>query len=407
MSRPGQPLLQSALWLLYLSCMLSSLVVAQTDASDVPSDVQRYAEAGQNALARGHYEEAEKAYEKLRELEPGVAEVHANLGLIYFQERKFKQAVPALSQALKLKPALPKTSLLLAMSLSELSRYGEALPGLEKGFHQATDPAIKRMCGLQLLRTYTGLRRDNKAVEVALELNRLYPDDPEVLYHTGKIFGNFAFLNMQKLAQVAPASVWRHQAEAEASESQGSYDAAIGEYRQVLSVDPRRPGVHYRLGRSLLARSRQNNTPDDIAAASKEFEQELELDPGNANAAYELAEIHRNAGEFDLAQKFFEQALTDYPDFAEAHLGLAAVFMSMQKPGLALRHLQQAVSLNSENEVAWYRLSQVQGLLGQGAAQKKAFAEFQRLRAQKSTQQEAAKQIFSPEEVTQQKLDPK
>ena len=402
MSRPGQSLLQTALWLLYLSCMLSSLVVAQTDASDV----QRYAEAGQNALANGHYEEAERAYEKLRDLAPGVAELHANLGLIYFQERKFKQAVPALSQALKLKPALPKTSLLLAMSLSELSRYGEALPGLEKGFRQSTDPAIKRMCGLQLLRTYTGLRRDNKAVEVALELNRLYPDDPEVLYHTGKIFGNFAFLSMQKLAQVAPASVWRHQAEAEANESQGSYDAAISEYRQVLSVDPRRPGVHYRLGRSLLARSRQNNTPDDTASASKEFEQELELDPGNANAAYELAEIHRNAGEFDLARKFFEQALSDYPEFAEAHLGLAAVFMSMQKPGVALPHLQQAVSLNPENEVAWYRLSQVQGLLGHDAEQKKAFAEFQRLRTQKSTQQEAAKQIFSPEEVTQQKLDP-
>ena len=61
------------------------------------------------------------------------------------------------------------------------------------------------MCGLQLLRAYSGLRRDSKAVEVALELNRLYPDDPEVLYHTGRIFGNFAFLNMQKLAQVAPA----------------------------------------------------------------------------------------------------------------------------------------------------------------------------------------------------------
>ncbi len=120
---------------------------------------------------------------------------------------------------------------------------------------------------------------------------------------------------------MAPASVWRHQAEAEANESQGSYDAAISEYRQVLSADPRRPGIHYRLGRTLLARSRQNNTPDDIAAAAKEFEQELELDPGNANAAYELAEIHRNAGELDQAQKFFEQALNDYPGFRGSSLG--------------------------------------------------------------------------------------
>jgi tetratricopeptide (TPR) repeat protein len=332
--------------------------------------------------------------------------VHANLGAIYFQERKFDSAVSALRQALKLKPALPKTSALLAMSLSELSRYTEALPGLEKGFRQATDPPIKRMCGLQLLRAYSGLRRDSKAAEVALELNRLYPDDPEVLYHTARIFGSVAFLNMQKLAQVAPASVWRHQAEAEAYESQGSNDAAVSEYRQVLSVDPRRPGIHYRIGRTLLARSRQSNTPDDVAAAAKEFAQELEVDPGNANAAYELGEIHRNAGEFDKAQKFFEQALQYYPDFEEAQLGLAAVLMSLQKPDLALPHLQKAVTLNAGNEVAWYRLSQVQGMLGHEAEQKKAFAEFQSLRSHKSSQEEAGKQVFSPDEVTRQQLDP-
>ena len=400
MPRSSQRLLQSALSLLCVSCVLATCVLAQTDANDV----QKYADAGQDALARGRYEEAEKAYEKLRDLEPGVAEVHANLGLIYFQERKYDQAVPALRQALKLKPALTKTAAILAMSLSELGQYGDALPGLEKGF-QSSDPAIRRMCGLQLLRAYTGLQRDSRAVDAALELNRLYPNDAEVLYHTGKIFGNYAFLTMQKLAQVAPASIWRHQAEAEAYESQGSNDAAISEYRQVLSADPRRPGIHYRLGRTLLARSRQNNTPDDVVAASKEFAQELELEPGNANAAYELGEIHRNAGEFDQAQKLFEQALQRYPDFAEDHLGLAAVFMSLQKPDQALPHLQRAVALNPGNEVAWYRLSQVQGQLGHDAEQKKAFAEFQRLRTQKSSQQEAAKQIFSPEEVTQQKLD--
>jgi len=31
------------------------------------------------------------------------------------------------------------------------------------------------------MRTYTGLQRDKDAVTVALELNKLYPDDPEIL----------------------------------------------------------------------------------------------------------------------------------------------------------------------------------------------------------------------------------
>jgi len=367
--------------------------------------IEKYSEQGQRALAQSNYAEAEEAFEKLRKLEPGVAEVHANLGVIYFQERKFEPAVSALRQALKLKPTLGKSATLLAMSLSELGRYREALPDLEKGFRQSTDPPTKRMCGLQLLRVYTGLRHDSKAVEVALELNRLYPNDPEVLYHTGRIFGNFAFLNMQQLAQVAPGSVWRHQAEAEAYESQGSNDAAISEYRQVLSADPQRPGVHYRIGRTLLARSRQRNSPGDMAEAAKEFAQELEIDSGNANAAYELAEIHRNAGEFSEAQKLFEVAVENHPDFEEAQLGLGSVLMSLQKPDLALPHLQKATALNPGNEVAWYRLSQVQGVLGHEAEQRKTFAEFQRLRDQKSTQQEAGKQIFSPDEVTRQRLD--
>src|ERR1700693_4411921 len=119
--------------------------------SQTPNDgaMQRYSEQGQKALGEGRYGDAEQAYEKLRELDPGMAEVHAQLGLIYFQERKFEQAVPALRQALKLKPNLPKAQTLLAMSLSETGRYLEALPGLEKGFH-AADDATRRMCGLQL-----------------------------------------------------------------------------------------------------------------------------------------------------------------------------------------------------------------------------------------------------------------
>jgi predicted Zn-dependent protease len=95
-----------------------------------------------------------------------------------------------------------------------------------------------------------------------------------------------------------------------------------------------------------------------------------------------------------------------HPDFEEAQLGLAAVLTSLQKPDLALPHLQKAITLNAGNEVSWYRLSQVQGMLGHPEEQKKTFAEFRRLRSQKSSQQEAGKQIFSPDEVTPQQLDP-
>jgi tetratricopeptide (TPR) repeat protein len=386
--------------------VLVVLVLAASAAcAQDTSLVERYAEEGESALAAGRYAEAEKAFEKLRQLEPGMAEVHANLGLIYFQERKFEQAVPTLRQALKLKPALTKTDNLLAMSLSELGRYSEAVPGLEKCLHHSSDSEIKRMCGLELQRAYTGLKKDDKAVEVAMQLNRLFPDDPEILYQTGKIYGNFAFLTMEKLAQVAPTSVWKHLAAAEAHESQGSYVLAIPEYNEVLKLEPQRPGIHYRIGRSLLGRYWQRHSLEDLTAAEKEFEQELQIDPANANSAYELGELRRKANRFDEAQQYFEQALQHYPDFPEAQLGLAAVLQAKKLNDQAVIHAQRAVAIDPENEVGWYRLAQIQKALGHNAEQEKALAEYRRLH-DRSSQQRGLEPVFAPREVTKQEVEP-
>ena len=384
---------------------LSIFVSAGAVQTSNSQELERYAEIGQKALEEGRYPAAEAAFEKLRELSPGTAEVHANLGAIYFQEKKFDKAVGALRQALNLRANLPKTESLLAMSLSELGRYSEARPGLEKCFRHSTDTELKRMCGLQLLRADTGLKQENKSVALALELNRLYPDDPEMLYHTARIYGNQAFLTIQRLSQVAPDSLWKSLAAAEAYESQGSYTEAVGEYRRVLTLDPNRPRIHYRLGRTILAQSRQNNAAELKAEALKEFQLELRLDPSDASAAYELGEASRSAGQLEDAGRYFEQALKFYPDFVEAHVGLAAVLMSQSEPKLALPHLQKAVTINPEDEVAWYRLSRAQKALGNEALQQKAIAEFRRLH-EKTLQPARMREQAQPGEVTKQVIEP-
>lgn len=355
-------------------------------AQPAGGDVQRAEfERGERALAEGRYAEAEASYQRLAALNPALAEAHARLGLVYFQEKKFAKAVPALRRSLKLKPGLANTDVLLAMSLSELGQYEEALAGLEKGFKRSSDPVLKRMSGLELARAYTGLRRDRDAVEVALELERLYPKDPEVLYHAGKLFGNFAYLTMQRLGDVAPGSVWRHQAAGEAHQSQGDYDFAILEYREALKLDPSRPGIHYRIGRSLLLRGTQTNArAEDAEEAAKEFELELQIDPDNANAAYELGEIARKAGQLEKARQMFEGAVGRVPGFEVAQIGLGRTLAALGKPDLAVPHLQQAVALNPNNEASYYHLAQAYGALGKAAERDEALARFQRLRQKKS-----------------------
>ena len=63
------------------------------------------------------------------------------------------------------------------------------------------------------------------------------------------------------------------------------------------------------------------------------------------------------------------------------------------------------VAADAEDEVAWYRLAQVQKLLGNVADQQRALAEFRRLH-QQVNQQKLIEKVFSPTEVTKQELDP-
>jgi tetratricopeptide (TPR) repeat protein len=363
--------------------------------------LQLYAQVGEKALAEQRYDEAAQAFEKLRELAPNVAEIHARLGLIYYQAGKFSHAIPALRQALKLKPTLPNLDVLLALSLAETGQWQEALPALQKGFKQTKDAALRRSAGLQLQRAFTGLQQDDKAVEVALELMRAFPQDPEILYHASRLFANYAYLSAVKLSAVAPDSLWLQLAAGEAHESQGHWDSALGAYREVVKLNPRHPGLHFRLGRVQLARAAQDANAE--AAALQEFEQELQLDPTNANAAYEAGELHRKAARFDRAAQLFAQAVKHYPDFEEALVGLGRTLISLRQAEQALSPLRKAIALNANNEVTWFQLAQAYRALNNAPEQQKAFAEYQRVRQQKL--QSTSSQSFSRAEATKQKLD--
>ena len=257
------------------------------------------------------------------------------------------------------------------------------------------------MCGLQLLRAYTGLERDADAVETALALNRLYPDDPEVLYHTGRIYGNYAYITMEKLHDKAPGSIWMLQAQGEANESQKNYAAAIVAFNHVLEINPNRPGIHYRLGRVYLSRFRDEQKPEDRESAVREFKAELSVDPGNGNAAYEIANQEALAGNLDQAKVDYEQVVNRYPDFEEAMVGLAGVHLESGKPAEALPLLESATKLKPEDQVAWYRLAQAQRATGNRTAQEAAMAEFKRLR---SASPSFPKMQSDRDEVTPQQL---
>lgn len=388
-------------WACLLALLLSTpiMAIAQTGTDD---DAARYAGEGQQALAQGRFGEAQADFEKLTKLEPNVAEAHATLAAICFQQHEYDEAIREVRIAQKLKPGLPKLDSLLALSLAETGRFEQALPGLEKGFKQTADSEVRRMCGLQLMRADTAVGRDSDAVETALQLNRLYPDDPEILYHTGRVYGNFAYVVMERLHDKAPNSVWMLQAQGEANESEKNYDAAIAAFNHVLELDPHRPGIHYRLGRVYLSRFHGAQKTDDRDAAVREFTAELETDPGNGNAGYELANLEADRGSADAAHKQYEQVLLRFPDFEEALVGLAGLELQSAKPQQAIPLLEHATRLRPDDEVAWYRLARADRAAGDNVGAAKALAAFRKIH---SVTPATLRPSGAADELSPQKLD--
>jgi predicted Zn-dependent protease len=393
-------------YLLSMSIVVASAIAplrAQSN-STAQSRKELLAQQGWQSLASGHLDQAEAAFAELANLQPNAAEVYADLGAVYFQEGKFDTAINALRHALLLKPSLTRVKTLLAICLEESGRSAEALPSLEAGFHSSAEPQIKRQCGLELLRAYTALHRDAEAVETSLALNKAYSDDPEILYHTGQIYGNFTYLTMEKLRDKAPNSVWMLQAKAEAQESEKKYDLALASFESVLRLEPTRPGVHYRMGRVYLARFEQMHDSKDRDQATDQFRAELAIDPGNGNAAYELAQIQYDLGNLEQARQQFESLIERRPEFEQARVGLAGILIQIQKPGEAAIQLKRAIELDRNDEVAWYRFARALRQIGDQQGQKEALAEFQRLHALESSRLARAGILSGAGEVTPQQL---
>ena len=242
-----------------------------------------------------------------------------------------------------------------AADVAEGGRCAEALPDLKRTFRQLADKDLTHRVGLDGLRCAMTLNEFDQAQDFLLTMGREFPHDPEVLYVTIHAYSDLAVRKSQELAQTAPQSPQAHELNAEALEQQGKWDQAEKEYRWILERDPKIPGIHFRIGRLLL--SRPNPAPEAAEEAKKQFEQELEIDPGNAGAEYVLGELARQSQSWDEAATHFSRAAKLDATFGDAFLGLGESLAAAKKFADAIPPLQNAVRLEPQNPATHYNLA--------------------------------------------------
>ena len=388
---PGAALsgvLIAGLWSVRLRCQPAAhgLPGAQT-ASAASSNAQ--AAQAQRALAAGDYQQAISLYQELVKKAPGVAEIHSNLAVAYYFSGQLADAARESRLALKINPALLNAHYFLDMSLAEGGYCREAAPYLEKDFARVKDSRLKRTIGADALRCAMSLNNVNQMFSYYQILAREFPSDPEVLYLSAHMFSDLSTQASQHLLAAAPNSYQAYRMNAEVLELQGKPQDAVAEYRKVLKLDPHLPGIHYEIGSVLL---QQSHDPETLEQARKEFEAELEVAPGNAQAELQLGRIAGTLRKWDDAITHLEKATKLDPEMEPALVNLGEAYVAAGRVQEAIAPLKRATELDPQNADAHYRLSFVYRRMGRNqeaeqqlAAYKKAYDQLlkakQRIRA--------------------------
>ena len=80
----------------------------------------------------GHFKESKKIYKKALEMEPNLAEIHNNLGMLHLKMKKLDDAVIAFQEAVKKNVNYAHAYVNLGATLVELEKYDEAINAYEK-----------------------------------------------------------------------------------------------------------------------------------------------------------------------------------------------------------------------------------------------------------------------------------
>jgi len=264
--------------------------------------------------------------------------------------------VPCHAQAPAKKPATSEaqSSAQRAVALAESGHCVEAEPLLKKSVRQVADREAKKHIGLLGLNCAMTHNDASDALDFLAVLQREFPRDPEVLYAATHAFSDLSLRASQDLVREAPFSYQVHLLNAEALETQGKTQDAAAEYQKILDINPMLPGIHARLGRVLLS---GQPTPETVAQAKKNFEDELAIDPRNAAAEYVLGELAKGANDLSGAIQHYSRATKLDTNFAEAYLGLGSTLVATNQFADAIPPLETYEKLAPDSPSGHYQLA--------------------------------------------------
>jgi tetratricopeptide (TPR) repeat protein len=150
--------------------------------------------------------------------------------------------------------------------------------------------------------------------------------------------------------------------------SKGMYDQAIEEFNSQLEVNPSDVRAHYNLGLAYYAKGMHKVATKELKKAAEinpKLFKELDVEhnrvpvstPTNAKAFNDLGLSYADKGMYDRAILSYENALRINPDDAELHYNLALAYRGEDLTDKAIDEYKRVIAINPDHVEAHYNLA--------------------------------------------------
>ncbi|WP_263350034.1 tetratricopeptide repeat protein [Acidicapsa acidisoli] len=307
---------------------------------DQPRNGQAYAHLGLLEARQEHYPEAIAFYRKAQALDPVIPQLNLDLGLALFKSGSFRESAKLFEAELRKHPKSPETqklTTLAAMSHYGAREYFAAVPYFKEA--AAADPRNLSIL-LPLAHCLLWTKQLDATMEVFKEILTIDPDSAEADMIAGEALDekgdeDGAVQQFRAAVQANPKEPNAHFGLAYLLWTQKKFDEAIPEFKAELANDPNNNQAMIYLGdtyvrqdqfdpgKVILEKAARYPTPDplihldlgivyaetgDNAAAIREFNKTVELEPDNVTAHFRLATLYRSIGKKDEAKAEFVKA---------------------------------------------------------------------------------------------------
>lgn len=284
--------------LIVIPGVLSPAGAAQVINSQIQAQVQEHFVAAQQAQQRGQLAEAITEYRQVLRLQPGLPEVYANLGLVYYAGGEFENSAKAFAAAEKLRPGMRGVSLWIGIDQVKLNLPAQGANHLREAIR--LDPQQK------LAQSWLGIALWNagKIDAALLQLRSAavqFPNDPDFLFSAGEAYGKAVRQQTAGLLEVSRETALSDRIYADVYVQEHDWTKAEGHLRRAIERDPRSIDARTELADVFFLQAR-------LQEAKRELDQASALAPRSAGV---------------LARSGLVMILLDQPQAGQARIAMA------------------------------------------------------------------------------------